>query len=210
MKISPNLYGRMDGSKFWCFPGFPENSLLYVILRYTVYIQQIINNVDNITIHFGFRLRNFMSLVSTIKAFTFFNISQSCCTFLWSLKKTLDDSWIVLNYSAWPNPVYITIWIWEDFERQSTNIWDPLLVNAPTLHVLCELCCTLLVLHVLIRVALPLTLQRSLPVNLFVHCSYLAVYSVSFGLVFLEMLWSIVSILFFIVILWYPIKQPQN
>ena len=36
MKISLNLYGRMDGSKFWCFPWFPENSLLCVILRYTV------------------------------------------------------------------------------------------------------------------------------------------------------------------------------
>ena len=40
MKISPNLYGRMDGSKFWCFPWFPENSLLCVILRYTVYMHQ--------------------------------------------------------------------------------------------------------------------------------------------------------------------------
>ena len=38
MKISPNLYGRMDGSKFWWFPWLPENSLLCVILRYTVYI----------------------------------------------------------------------------------------------------------------------------------------------------------------------------
>ena len=38
MKISPNLYGRMDGSKFWRFPWFPENFLLYVILRYTVYL----------------------------------------------------------------------------------------------------------------------------------------------------------------------------
>ena len=28
----------MDGSKFWCFPWSPENSLLCVILRYTVYI----------------------------------------------------------------------------------------------------------------------------------------------------------------------------
>ena len=37
MKISPNLYGRMDGSQFWWFPLFPENSLLCVILRYTVY-----------------------------------------------------------------------------------------------------------------------------------------------------------------------------
>ena len=37
IKISPNLYGRMDVSKFWCFPSFPENSLLCVILRYRVY-----------------------------------------------------------------------------------------------------------------------------------------------------------------------------
>ena len=40
MKISPNLYGRMDWSKFWCFSWFPENSLLCVILRYTVYLFQ--------------------------------------------------------------------------------------------------------------------------------------------------------------------------
>ena len=38
MKISPNLYGRMDGLKFWFFTWFPENSLLSVILRYTVYV----------------------------------------------------------------------------------------------------------------------------------------------------------------------------
>ena len=30
IKISPNLYGRMDGSKFWCFRWFPENTLLCV------------------------------------------------------------------------------------------------------------------------------------------------------------------------------------
>ena len=42
MKISPNLYGRMNGSKFWCFPWFPENSLLCVILRYTVYIHNTV------------------------------------------------------------------------------------------------------------------------------------------------------------------------
>ena len=41
MKISPNLYGRIDGSKFWCFPWFPENSLLCVILRYRVYLGSI-------------------------------------------------------------------------------------------------------------------------------------------------------------------------
>ena len=38
MKISPNLQSRMDGLKFWCFLWFPENSLLCVKLRYTVYL----------------------------------------------------------------------------------------------------------------------------------------------------------------------------
>ena len=47
MKISPNLYGRMDGSKFWCFPWFPENSLLCVILRYTVYIGLLLISKQN-------------------------------------------------------------------------------------------------------------------------------------------------------------------
>ena len=37
MKISPNLYGRLDGSKFWHFLWFPANSLLCVIKHYTVY-----------------------------------------------------------------------------------------------------------------------------------------------------------------------------
>ena len=37
-KISANLYGRMDGLKFWCFPWFPGNFLLCVIKRYTVYV----------------------------------------------------------------------------------------------------------------------------------------------------------------------------
>ena len=33
MKISSNLYGRMDGSKILCFPWFPENSLLCVKMK---------------------------------------------------------------------------------------------------------------------------------------------------------------------------------
>ena len=37
MKISANLYGRLDGSKFWRFPWFPAKSLLCVIKCYTVY-----------------------------------------------------------------------------------------------------------------------------------------------------------------------------
>ena len=36
MKISYKLCDRMNGSQFWCFSWFPENSLLYVILLYTV------------------------------------------------------------------------------------------------------------------------------------------------------------------------------
>ena len=42
----PKLYGRMDGSKFWCFPWFPENSLLCVILCYTVYVSCLWNFKD--------------------------------------------------------------------------------------------------------------------------------------------------------------------
>ena len=38
IKISTNSYGTMDGSEFWCFPWFPENSLLCVIWCYTVYL----------------------------------------------------------------------------------------------------------------------------------------------------------------------------
>ena len=37
MKISQNSYGRLDGSKFWCFPWFSANFLVCVIKRYTVY-----------------------------------------------------------------------------------------------------------------------------------------------------------------------------
>ena len=44
MKISPNLHGRMDGSKFRCFPWFPKNSLLCIISRYTVYVVYLVNN----------------------------------------------------------------------------------------------------------------------------------------------------------------------
>ena len=53
MKISPNLYGRMDGSKFWCFPWFPENSLLCVILRYTVYVRFVFVQVQREAVSFG-------------------------------------------------------------------------------------------------------------------------------------------------------------
>ena len=42
MKTSLNLYGRMDGSKFWHFPWFLENSLVCVILRYTVYLPNFV------------------------------------------------------------------------------------------------------------------------------------------------------------------------
>ena len=37
MKICHKLCDRMNGTQFWCFPWFPANSLLFVILRYTVY-----------------------------------------------------------------------------------------------------------------------------------------------------------------------------
>ena len=37
MKISHKLCDRIDGTQFWCFPWFPANFLLCVILRCTVY-----------------------------------------------------------------------------------------------------------------------------------------------------------------------------
>ena len=37
MKISHKLCDRMDGTQFWCFTWFPANSLLCVILSFTVY-----------------------------------------------------------------------------------------------------------------------------------------------------------------------------
>ena len=36
MKISQSFLGSQDGSKFWWLPWFPANSLLCIILRYTV------------------------------------------------------------------------------------------------------------------------------------------------------------------------------
>ena len=56
MKISPNLYGRMDGSKFWRFPWFLENSWLCVIqcifysIFWLVWLQ--ISNVSSIYTQF--------------------------------------------------------------------------------------------------------------------------------------------------------------
>ena len=45
MKISHKLCDRMNGTQFWCFPLFPANSLLCVIIRYTVYLWKSINDV---------------------------------------------------------------------------------------------------------------------------------------------------------------------
>jgi hypothetical protein len=53
MKISLNLYGRMNGSKFWCFPWFLENSLLCAILRYTVYLRYFCTTIWIVRCTFG-------------------------------------------------------------------------------------------------------------------------------------------------------------
>ena len=45
MKISPNSYGRLDGSKFWRFSWFPAIFLLCVIKRYTVYVRDLRHHV---------------------------------------------------------------------------------------------------------------------------------------------------------------------
>ena len=74
MKISPNLYGRMDGSKFWCFPWFPEKSLLCVILCYTVYIDQtLFILILTVFLHTSFYKQIFFRLSDIFKViFKFF------------------------------------------------------------------------------------------------------------------------------------------
>ena len=56
MKISPNLYGRMDGLKFWRFLLFPENFLLCVILHYTVCSVHTHSKVDAVKVKLLLRL----------------------------------------------------------------------------------------------------------------------------------------------------------
>ena len=45
MKISHKLCDRMNSTEFWCFPLFPANSLLCVIIRYTVYMVGITSDL---------------------------------------------------------------------------------------------------------------------------------------------------------------------
>ena len=53
-KISQSFLGSKDGSKFWWFPWFPENSLLCVILRYRVDVLQ--NNIRfKMCLNFSFK-----------------------------------------------------------------------------------------------------------------------------------------------------------
>ena len=40
-EMQASLPCRMNGTQFWCFPWFPANSLLCIILRYTVYNYEI-------------------------------------------------------------------------------------------------------------------------------------------------------------------------
>ena len=74
IKISPNLYGRMAGSKFWCFPWFPENSLLCVILCYTVYIKD--GTIFGSTLSFGLFKKGDGCLASYCRKSNLFK--QSC------------------------------------------------------------------------------------------------------------------------------------
>ena len=47
MKISLKLCDRMDGTQFSCFPWFPENYLLCVILRNIALYRYVMNRVLN-------------------------------------------------------------------------------------------------------------------------------------------------------------------
>ena len=66
MKISHKLCFSMDGTQFWCFLWFPANSLLCVILRYTVYIRK-------------YGMRNWGSLCSLEKKVVFISLMSKSC-----------------------------------------------------------------------------------------------------------------------------------
>ena len=88
MKISSNLYGRMDGSKFWWFPWFPENSLLFVMLRYTVYVLNVLfRPFYSKFIFFSpllFGVHSWLFVLSYLTYIAFFTLCQRnvCCTLL--------------------------------------------------------------------------------------------------------------------------------
>ena len=76
MKISPNLYGRLDGSKFWHFPWFPAIFLLCVIKRYTVY-----TNFVFIDLNYGLQsgqLRNTLLYICGILVWAWTYLAISC------------------------------------------------------------------------------------------------------------------------------------
>ena len=107
MKISPNLHGRMDGLKFWCFLWFPENSLLCVILRYTVYqtipflfSYHIFLSKSSLTLYFV-SSANSSPLISILPSFHFGSLVQESDKAQTSLALT-EFSKNTVN--AWPSP----------------------------------------------------------------------------------------------------------
>ena len=100
VKISPNLYGRMNGLKFWCFLWFPENSLLCVKLRYTVYMCDNVSWTFQIWSIWQYRLWNFRG---RDKKFDTFSIRRKFIylnKFRLLLKYVHDDKPLKLNKSV--------------------------------------------------------------------------------------------------------------
>ena len=92
LKISLNLYGRMDGLKFWRFPWFPANSFLCVIKRYTVYLNKKVHILWES--HKSLMKSKYSLIIKCQKNWAF---SQDFVTFSENLKFTLI--WLHTMYS---------------------------------------------------------------------------------------------------------------
>ena len=94
MKTSLNLYGRMDGSKFWRFPWFLENSLVCVILRYTVYTSRAVQHLFNVNDLSEFHEEWFNKLMHTQKSFSIMaKLEMAKKNTIWKYEFVLDNSY---------------------------------------------------------------------------------------------------------------------
>ena len=134
MKISPNLYGKMDGSKFWCFHWFLAKSLLCVILRYTVYIVEglvgwVITGADSDWESDGILIRNSLGFLWSPYALSFYRshksrpcgfgqslgrpIVRSISHFFWSTKEKFVQYQIFFVHSLeFFVQSFLKMWFW--------------------------------------------------------------------------------------------------
>ena len=107
MKISPNLYGRMDGLKFWRFPWFPANSLVCVIKRYTVYVIEHVDSVPSAG-DSGFHFRWWQNPLHALNAAYALCLVIRCQWLLWVLLSRHLDRGLIhrLNFQRDPRLGY--------------------------------------------------------------------------------------------------------